>query len=169
MTWSDTFDILGQVANGVGEHFQTKWSCDPMYGKVNKRSKTTCFATFSAITRERNVSRGWELCYCDPLVVPLQGDLDLNLTSGNLWWSLLPFCYIWPSEQKSQWVDLCTTFTRGVIGGQNLALLITPVRKVVLTCHDFFGNQNVKLHLTPRSKGQIWRNMLILGENEVNR
>ena len=38
---------LGQVANGGREHFQTKWSCDPMYGKVNKRSKTTCFATFS--------------------------------------------------------------------------------------------------------------------------
>ena len=32
---SDTVDIMGQVVNGVGEHFQTKQSCDPRSPKVN--------------------------------------------------------------------------------------------------------------------------------------
>ena len=39
--------------------FQTKWSCDPMYGKVNKRSKTTCFATFSTTTSSDMVRHIW--------------------------------------------------------------------------------------------------------------
>ena len=71
----------------------------------------------------------------------------------------LVFCYFRPhfrmsnipSDQKSQWVDLRATFTCGVIGGQNF---LSPVRMVVQTCRFVFWNRNVKLHLTPRSKGQ---------------
>ena len=48
-----------------------------------------------------------------------------------------------------------------------MPLLISPVRKVVLTCRVIFWKRNVKLHLTPRSIGQIRKNMLILGENGV--
>ena len=54
-----------------------------------------------------------------------------------------------PSDQKSQYVNPCTTFTEGVIGGQNLALLITPVRKVLQVYSFVFWIQHGKLHLTP--------------------
>ena len=42
--------------------------------------------------------------------------------------------------------------------------LIRTVTMVVQTCRVVFWNQHVKLQLTPRSKGQVDKNMLILGE-----
>ena len=57
-----------------------------------------------------------------------------------------------PSDQKSQWVDLCTTFTLKLNGGQNLVSLITPVRKVVLTCRVVFFESECQATSDPEVK-----------------
>ena len=57
-----------------------------------------------------------------------------------------------PSDQKSQYVDPCTTFTSDVIQGQSFVISITPVRKVVQVYSFVFLIQHGNLHLTPRAK-----------------
>ena len=58
------------------------------------------------------------------------------------------------SDQKSHYVDPCTTFTSDVIQGQSFVISITPVRKVIQVYSFVFWIQHGKLHLTPRAKGQ---------------
>ena len=70
-----------------------------------------------------------------------------------------------PSDQKSQYVDPCTTFTSDVIQGQSFVISITPVRKVVQLYRVVLWIQHGKLHLTPRAKVKSGKKMLILGEN----
>ena len=100
--------------------------------------------------------------YIWPLVILLQVDLDLILTSDQLqvrvylnfrpqfWMSKGTF----RSNMSMGWplYDLHIKSYRR----SKLVSLITPIRKVVLTCRVVFLNRNVKLHLTPRHSASGW-------------
>ena len=87
----------------------------------NYRGSKGSATTLLSITWDRNVRRGRELRHCDQWVVLLWFD---PWPQFDLWWPLMLFVnflgflnfwpHFWmskvPSDQKCQWVDLCTTF-----------------------------------------------------------
>ena len=103
--------------------------------------------------------------YIWPLVILLQVDLDLILTS-DLCWPYLKLVHL--NFRPQFWMSKGTFRSNMSMGWplydlhiksywrSKLVSLITPIRKVVLTCRVVFLNRNVKLHLTPRHSASGW-------------